>query len=208
MGRSKNKNTQGCNKNMDKRELSKISCIVGCSTVSGSFMTKIYFVLIRVCTPCSASGSLQAWRTVRLLKQQDTLTSSPCLHQPVFTWSCECSVFHILNLHFVRMSNTVLSQSLPQFDQVNKISWGGDRCIHKQWEYMFHVWLNLKGTYEVLCFHCLQDSPNYHHQLLPGKAPGERGRPAERPERKSSLHQPWCIKQWVEKRICSFLKDN
>lgn len=52
-----------------------------------------------------------------------------------------------------------------------------------------------------MCLHfcvCLQDSPNHHHQLLPGKAPGERGRPAERPERKSGLHQPWCIKWWVK----------
>lgn len=49
---------------------------------------------------------------------------------------------------------------------------------------------------------CLQDSSNHHHQLLPGKAPGERGWPAERPERKSGLHQPWCIKWWVKNGCC------
>lgn len=94
----------------------------------------------------------------------------------------ECAALYVLNLHLWRVS-LLVSHGLIKIKQRIHIT-EHNRCFMRC----------------VFVCVCLQDSPNHHHQLLPGKAPGERGWPAERPERKSGLHQPWCIKWWVQNR--------
>lgn len=63
----------------------------------------------------------------------------------------------------------------------------------------FPILSTLCRNEQGVLFVCNQDSPDYHHKLLPGKTPGEWGRPAERPERKSCLHQPWCPQWWAKR---------